>query len=118
MFSISALGRSIDLVEESKKDIPPRIDFPVPKSERNLERSARDKIRPSDDLPFRIRHIARIAFFTRRMLNARSLGPHRSPQSLIRLPDTESQQIPRNSRTFETGSKSRSENFLSRINRM
>ena len=48
-----------------------------------------------DDRPFRIRHIARISTFTRRMLNARFLGPHGSPQSLIRLQDTESQQIPR-----------------------
>jgi len=33
-----------------------------------------------DKLPFRVRHIARIALFARRMLLARCFGPHGRPQ--------------------------------------
>jgi hypothetical protein len=39
MFSISALGKNVTLTVDQKKDAPLKIDFPVPKSERNLESS-------------------------------------------------------------------------------
>ena len=39
MFSMSALGKNVTLKAGSKKDTAPKIDFPVPKSERNLESS-------------------------------------------------------------------------------
>jgi hypothetical protein len=39
MFSISALGKNVTLEPDSKKDAAPKINFPVPKSEGNLESS-------------------------------------------------------------------------------
>ena len=39
MFSISALGKAVTLTDSTNKDTAPKVDFPVPKSERNLESS-------------------------------------------------------------------------------